>query len=162
MTRIHRVIFAAAAWMPRSGYATMPIVVSVAGDTTALVPDLCQELANHLAWGIYADNVIPADSLPRGTVKTSARIVGGLIVTLDANQSAPEYEDGSAKPSYSEVRLTLNQPITNDLDDLALFISRRAEVCAVLALMNGVLESPPAFGAGIDWDSADWLAADWA
>ena len=84
------------------------------------------------------------------------------MVTVDPNQPAPEYEDGSAKPSYSEVRLTLSQPLTDDLADLALFVNRRRDVCDFLGSLNGMLESPPAFGAGIDWDSADWLAADWA
>ena len=139
MTVIHRIIFGATAWMPRDAAAVMPITVSVAGDTSSLVPDLCVELSNRLPWGVYGDSIVPSDAAPRGTVKPSARIVGGLVVALDVNQGAPEYEDGSAKPSYSEVRLMLTQPITSDLSDLALFISRRAEVCRVLAVLNGEL-----------------------
>lgn len=144
MTVVHRIVQTASTWMPRAGAAVMPITVTVAGDTSSLVPDLCVELSNRLPWGVYGDSIVPSDAAPRGTVKPSARIVGGLVVSVDATQPAPEYEDGSAKPSYSEVRLMLTQPITSDLSDLGRFISRRAEVCAVLASLNGTLTGGPA------------------
>ena len=60
----------------------------------------------------------------------------------------------------SEVRLILTQPVTTDLDDLDLFIARRAGVCGVLATLNGLLTG--AVGVGVDWVSADWDSVDWA
>ena len=98
--------------------------------------------------GVYGENVIPEDAAPRGTVTPSAgkHVEGGLVVSVEPNQGAPEYEDGSAKPSYSEVRLMLTQPITSDLSDLGRFISRRAAVCEFLSTLSGILESPPDTG----------------
>ena len=144
MTRIQRVIFNAGAWMPRPTpqRAIMPISVTVEGDTSALVPDLCHELARELAWAEYGETVIPADAAPRGTITAASgeHVYGGLLVSLDPNQPAPEYSSTNPKPDVSEVRLILTQPVTSDLEDLHTFIDRRAEVCSVLATVNGTIE----------------------
>ena len=99
----------------------MPISVTVEGDTVELVPDLCHELARALTWAEYGETVIPADAAPRGVITNSSgeHVFGGLLVSLDPNQPAPEYVESNAKPDVSEVRLILTQPVTADLDDLA-------------------------------------------
>ena len=165
LTTIQRVIFNAGAWMPRPTprRAIMPISVTVEGDTVELVPDLCHVLANALpAWAVYGETVIPADAAPRGVITNSSgeHVFGGLLVSLDPNQPAPEYVESNAKPDVSEVRLLLTQPVTTDLDDLDTFISRRADVCGVLAVLNGTLTG--AVGVGVDFVSADWDSTDWA
>ena len=68
-----------------------------------------------------------------------------MLISLDPNQPAPEYVESNAKPDVSEVRLILTQPVTTDLDDLDLFIARRADVCGVMAFVNGELT-----GADVD------------
>ena len=91
--------------------------------------------------------VIPADAAPRGTITAASgeHVYGGLLISLDPNQPAPEYVESNAKPDVSEVRLILTQPVTTDLDDLDLFIARRAGVCGVLAVLNGTIT-----GAAVD------------
>ena len=86
------------------------------------------EIANALQWAVYGESVIPADAAPRGTITESSgeHVKGGMLISLDPNQPAPEYVESNAKPDVSEVRLYLTQPVTTDLDDLNLFISRRA------------------------------------
>ena len=164
MTRIQRVIFNAGAWMPRPTprRAIMPCSVTVEGDTSALVPDLCHELSRELTWAEYGETVIPSDAAPRGTITNASgeHVYGGLLISLDPNQPAPEYSSTNPKPDVSEVRLILTQPVTTDLSDLDLFIARRADVCGVLAVLNGTLTG--AVGVGVDWVSADWDSVDWA
>ena len=144
MTRIQRVIFNAGAWMPRPTprRAIMPISVTVEGDTAALVPDLCHELERALDWAVYGETVIPADAAPRGTITESSgeHVYGGMLISLDPNQPAPEYSSTNPKPDVSEVRLILTQPVTTDLEDLHTFIDRRADVCSVLATLTGEIE----------------------
>ena len=145
MTRIQRVIFNAGAWMPRPTprRAIMPISVTVEGDTVELVPDLCHVLANALpAWAVYGETVIPADAAPRGVITNSSgeHVFGGMLVSLDPNQPAPEYVESNAKPDVSEVRLILTQPVTADLEDLHMFIDRRHETCTFLSTLNGEIE----------------------
>ena len=160
MTRIQRVIFNAGAWMPRPTprRAIMPCSVTVEGDTSALVPDLCHELSRELTWAEYGETVIPSDAAPRGTITDSSgeHVYGGLLVSLDPNQPAPEYSSTNAKPDVSEVRLILTQPVTTNLDDLDLFIARRADVCGVLAVLNGEIDAevPPFVFTGRPWSSA--------
>ena len=158
MTRVQRVIFNAGAFMPRPTprRAIMPISVTVEGDTSALVPDLCHELSRELTWAVYGESVIPADAAPRGVITESSgeHVKGGMLISLDPNQPAPEYVESNAKPDVSEVRLILTQPVTTDLDDLDLFIERRADVCGVLAvLVNGVITAtiPPFVFTGQPW-----------
>ena len=144
MTRIQRVIFNAGAWMPRPTplRAIMPISVTVEGDTEALVPDLCHELARELEWAVYGESVIPADAAPRGTITNASgeHVYGGLLISLDPNQPAPEYVESNAKPDVSEVRLILTQPVTTNLEDLHVFIDRRYDVCTFLATLNGEIQ----------------------
>ena len=120
----------------------MPISVTVEGDTSALVPDLCHELARELGWGIYGENLIPSDAAPRGTITDSSgeHVYGGLLISLDPNQPAPEYSSTNAKPDVSEVRLILTQPVTQDLEDLHTFIDRRHDVCIFLSTLTGEIE----------------------
>ena len=157
MTRVQRVIFNAGAFMPRPSprRAIMPISVTVEGDTSALVPDLCHELSRELSWAVYGETMIPADAAPRGTITESSgeHVKGGMLISLDPNQPAPEYVESNAKPDVSEVRLILTQPVTTDLDDLDLFISRRSDVCGVLAVLNGVITAtiPPFVFTGRPW-----------
>ena len=157
MTRVQRVIFNAGAFMPRPSprRAIMPISVTVEGDTSALVPDLCHELARALTWAVYGESVIPADAAPRGTITESSgeHVKGGMLISLDPNQPAPLYVESNAKPDVSEVRLILTQPVTTDLDDLDLFIARRSDVCGVLAVLNGVITAtiPPFVFTGQPW-----------
>ena len=157
MTRIQRVIFNAGAWMPRPTplRAIMPISVTVEGDTSALVPDLCHELAREIDWAVYGETVIPADAAPRGTITAASgeHVYGGLLISLDPNQPAPEYSSTNPKPDVSEVRLILTQPVTTDLDDLDLFIERRADVCGVLAPLTGEITAtiPPFVFTGRPW-----------
>ena len=125
----------------------MPISVTVEGDTSALVPDLCHELARELSWAEYGTSVIPADAAPRGVITAASgeHVYGGLLISLDPNQPAPLYVESNAKPDVSEVRLILTQPVTTDLDDLDTFISRRADVCGVLAVLNGTIDAARPF-----------------
>ena len=55
----------------------------------------------------------------------------------------------------SEVRLILTQPVTTDLGDLDTFISRRADVCGVLAVLNGEIDAevPPFVFTGSPWSN---------
>ena len=82
--------------------------------------------------------MIPADAAPRGTITDSSgeHVYGGMLISLDPNQPAPEYSSTNAKPDVSEVRLILTQPVTTNLEDLHTFIDRRADVCSVLATLN--------------------------
>ena len=147
MTRVQRVLFLAGAWMPRTNprRAIMPISVTVEGDTSALVPDICHELARELTWAVYGETVIPADAAPRGVITASSgeHVYGGMLISLDPNQPAPDYSSTNSKPDVSEVRLILEQPTTTDLDDLGLFIGRRSDLLDALAPMTGVLRGAP-------------------
>ena len=142
MTTIQRIIFGAGAWQPRGGAAVMPIIATVPGRTARLVPDLARELAARLSFLTYADNCIPTDAAPHGTVSPDARIVGGLVVSLDGSQPAPEYEDGSAKPAIADVRLLLTQPTSGDSVALDMLIDRREAIEDVLGALTGAIGGP--------------------
>ena len=116
--------------------------LTIEGDTSALVPDLCHEIARQLTWAVYGETIIPADAAPRGTITeaSGAHVKGGMLISLDPNQPAPEYSSTNPKPDVSEVRLILTQPVTTDLEDLHGFIDKRAEVCSVLSTLNGEIE----------------------
>ena len=137
----------------------MPCSVWVEGDTAALVPDLCHKLDQDLAWAVYGETVIPSDAAPRGTITDSSgeHVYGGMLISLDPNQPAPEYSSTNPKPDVSEVRLILTQPVTTDLDDLDLFIARRVDVCGVLAPLNGEIDAtvPPFVFTARPW-SEGW------
>ena len=147
MTTISTIVFAAATWMPRErpDRAVMPITVSVQRRTSALVPDLCWELARKLPYYTYGENLIPADAAPHGVITKSSgeHVKGGLLISVDPNQSAPEYSSTNTEPDMSEVRLVLTQPVTTDFDDLDLFITRRDDLLDVLGPMTGVLRGAP-------------------
>ena len=63
-------------------------------------------------------------------------------MSLDPNQSEPQFEDGSWEPSVSEVRLLISQATSTDFDDLELFISRRADLRRVLSRLTGGIGVP--------------------
>ena len=76
-----------------------------------------------------------------------------MLVSLDPNQPAPLYVESNAKPDVSEVRLVLTQPVTTDLDDLDLFISRRAGVCVFLSTLNGEIGDPTPISLTRPWSN---------
>ena len=149
MTTLQRILFNSGAWAPRPQprRAIMFCSVTVEGDTSALVPDLCHELARALPWAIYGESIIPADAAPRGTITEASgeHVKGGMLISLDANQPAPEYVESNATPDVSEVRLILTQPVTTDLADLDGFISKRADVYRVLSVLNGIIDAARPF-----------------
>ena len=55
----------------------------------------------------YGENIIPEDAAPRGTLSgdDGRQVAGGLVITTDPNQPAPDYGDGDECPAVSEVRL---------------------------------------------------------
>ena len=107
--------------------------------------DLCWELDRALDYLTFGESVIPQDSFPLGVVSDVAAMhtIGAVIVSIDPNQAAPEYEMGSTEPSVSAVRLILTQPVGNNLSDLGLLISRRDDLLDVLGPLTGVLRGAP-------------------
>ena len=65
--------------------------------------------------------------------------VGALIVSLDANQPAPEFEQGSPEPAGGEVRILLEQPISHDLADRAILIERRQDIRRIFSRLSGTV-----------------------
>ena len=147
MTRVQRFFFGAGAWMPRTNplRAIMPCSVWVEGRTSALVPDICHELARELTWAEYGESVIPSDAAPHGVITESSgeHVKGAVLISLDPNQPSPEYSSTNPEPDVSEVRLILTQPVTTDLDDLGLFIARRDDLLDVLGPLTDVLRGAP-------------------
>ena len=145
-TNVQLAWLAAGAWMPRTNptRAVMPLVVQCEGATEDLYPAICRELAKQLEWAVYGETAIPADAAPHGTITASSgeHVKGGVVVSLDVNQSLPEFEQGDPEPSISEVRILLTQPTTHDSDDLSLFISRRADLRRVLSRLHGGIGTP--------------------
>ena len=142
MTTIQRARFTSTAWttFPEPLRAVRRASVWTAGmDDGGLVDDLARELADRLTWGIYGEPVIPATSLPLDVPEGAEPLieVGALVVVLDANQPAPEFEDGSPEPAGGEVRLTLEQPISNALADRGLLIRRRIDVREAFSGLHG-------------------------
>ena len=142
MTTIQRARFTSTAWttFPEPLRALRRASVWTAGmDDGGLVDDLARELADRLTWGIYGETVIPATSLPLDVPEGAEPLieVGALVVVLDANQPAPEFEDGSPEPAGGEVRLTLEQPISHDLADRGLLIRRRIDVREAFSGLHG-------------------------
>ena len=142
MTTIQRARFTSTAWttFPEPLRALRRASVWNAGmDDGGLVDDLARELADRLTWGIYGETVIPATSLPLDVPEGAEPLieVGALVVVLDANQPAPEFEDGSPEPAGGEVRLTLEQPISHDLADRGLLIRRRIDVREAFSGLHG-------------------------
>ena len=121
--------------------------VTVEGDTSALVPDLCHELSRELTWAEYGETMIPADAAPRGTITAASgeHVKGGMLISLDPNQPAPSTSRATPSrtcqkcvwSSLSQSRLTLTTS--------TWFIQRRADVCRVLSTVNGEITAtiPP-------------------
>ena len=131
----------AGAWMPRRArVAVMPILATVEGPAEDLVRAICREICSQLPYYVYGESCIPADAAPTGTLGPSAgeHTPGAIVVSLDPNQSEPEFSGaGGWEPSVSEVRLLVSQATTTDLEDLELFISRRADLRRVLSRLHG-------------------------
>ena len=145
-TNVQLAWLAAGAWMPRTNpsRAQMPLVVRCEGATEDLCPAICRELVKKLDWCIFGETGIPTDAAPHGviTASSSQHVKGAVVVSLDVNQSLPEFEDGDPEPSISEVRILLTQPTTTDSDDLPLFIERRADLRRVLSRLHGGIGTP--------------------
>ena len=126
--------------MPRRArVAVMPILAVVVGPAEDLVRAICREICKQLPYYTYGEDCLPADAAPTGTLGPEAgeHTPGAIVVSLDPNQSEPEFEQGSWEPSVSEVRLLVTQATTTDFDDLELFISRRADLRRVLSRLHG-------------------------
>ena len=130
------------AWMPRRArVAVMPILAVVEGPAEDLVRAICRQICKELPYYVYGESCVPADAAPTGTVGPSAgeHTPGAIVVSLDPNQSEPEFSGGGGwEPAVSEVRLLVTQATTTDFDDLSLFISRRADLRRVLSRMTAV------------------------
>ena len=133
------------AWMPRRArVAVMPILAVVEGPAEDLVRAICREICKQLPYYTYGEDCVPADAAPTGTLGPSAgeHTPGAIVVSLDPNQSEPEFEQGSWEPSVSDVRLLVTQATTTDFSDLELFISRRADLRRVLSRLTGGIGTP--------------------
>ena len=100
---------------------------------------ICREICKQLPYYVLGKSCIPADAAPTGTIGPSAgeHTPGAIVVSLDANQSEPQFGAGSLEPSVSEIRLLVTQATTTDFDDLELFITRRADLRRVLSRLTG-------------------------
>ena len=137
--------FLAALWMPRPSppRAIMPIALEIEGPAEDLVPALCRELSRKIEWCEFGETCVPSDAGPQGVIPRGAAetVYGGLVVSTDPNQSAPVYEEGDPEPSVSECRLLLTQPVSENHDDLQMFLDRRAELRRVICRLNGEIGS---------------------
>ena len=55
--------------------------------------------------------------------------MGALIIAVDVNQTAAEFEDGSAEPGTSEVRIRFEQPLSHEATDRAMLLWRAGRTC---------------------------------
>ena len=125
---------------PSPPRAIMRASVFVAGvDDGDLVEDLAAALAERLDWADYGASVIPATSLPLDVPDGYEALVevGALIIALDENQPAAEFEDGSAEPGTSEVRIRFEQPLSHEAADRAMLLGRRADVRREFSRIHG-------------------------
>ena len=145
VTRIQRVIFNASAWMPR------PTPLSVRS-----CPSASRSRATRRRWCPTSATSSPASSRGRSTASRSSRPMRATWNNHGVERRARLRRDArsrwtrtsrrqstastNAKPDVSEVRLILTQPVTTNLEDLHTFIDRRADVCSVLATLNGTIE----------------------
>ena len=53
------------------------------------------------------------------------------------NQPAAEFEDGSAEPGTSEVRIRFEQPLSHEAADRAMLLGRRADVRREFSRIHG-------------------------
>lgn len=116
--------------------------VWVTGSTDELIDDLCAAMSDALPWGIYGETILPESTLPLDTPDgAEARLeIGSLVVSTDPNQGAPEYEDGSGVASVSEVRIRLEQPLSQDLADRKELLRRRRDIRDVLVGLRGTID----------------------
>ena len=63
--------------------------------------------------------------------------VGALIIAVDVNQPAAEFEDGSAEPGTSEVRIRFEQPLSHEAADRAMLLGCRADVRREFSRIHG-------------------------
>ena len=63
--------------------------------------------------------------------------MGALIIAVDVNQPAAEFEDGSAEPGTSEVRIRFEQPLSHEAADRAMLLGRRADVRREFSRIHG-------------------------
>ena len=144
MTTIQRARITSGAWTewPDPPRAILRASVWCAGRTTAVIDDIASEIARRLDWGIYGVSIFPESTLPLDTPDGGeARLeIGSLVIATDQNQPAPEFEDGSPHPSVSEVRIRLEQPISQDLADRAELLRRRDQVADVFGELYGRID----------------------
>ena len=144
MTIVQRARLGATAWVewPDPPRAIMRATITVAGRTTAIIDDIAAEIARRLDWGEYGVSIFPESTLPLDTPDAAeARLeIGSLVIATDPNQGTPEFEQGSPHPSVSEVRIRLEQPISQDLADRAMLLRRRDEVADIIGTLYGRLD----------------------
>ena len=145
-TTIKRIQFGSSAWVPRPDppRATMILVVTVAGfDTSTLIPDLAQYIADKLDWAEIYTNIVPLDSVPIEAVDINALAerVGAVLVALDVNQPAPFYGEDSylAEPDEAVVRVLIEEMVSANDSDRDLLLDRRRDLVRVLAPVSGVI-----------------------
>ena len=63
--------------------------------------------------------------------------MGPLIIAVDVNQPAAEFEDGSADPGTSEVRIRFEQPLSHEAADRAMLLGCRADVRREFSRIHG-------------------------
>ena len=116
-------------------------VWATAADDGALVDDLARELAARFDWGIYNVNVVPEASLPFEGEQGEVRLEpGALVIVTDPNQGAPSFEQGSPEPGgETEIRIRFEQPITSDLADRGLLLSRRQDLRREFSRLHGAI-----------------------
>ena len=94
---------------------------------------LASELTSRGA-SIFPETSLPLD-LPGN--EESGIEVGALIIAVDVNQLAAEFEDGSAEPGTSEVRIRFEQPLSHEAADRAMLLGRRADVRREFSRIHG-------------------------
>ena len=119
--------------------ATLRGVVTVAGPVETTVSDVAHALALALPWGRVGTSIFPEETLPLDLLDPAeAELeIGALVILTDANQGAPEYEDGSPEPSVSDVRIRFEQPVSRDLADRPLLLGRRRDLRAAFSRLHG-------------------------
>ena len=94
-----------------------------------------------LAWELTSRgaSIFPETSLPLDLPgnEESGTEVGALIIAVDVNQTAAEFEDGSAEPGTSEVPIRFEQPLSHEAADRAMLLGRRADVRREFSRIHG-------------------------
>ena len=141
MVIIRRAQISQSAWTewPDPPRATLRVTIQCVGRCTTLVDDIASELARLLPWGEYGTSIVPESTLPLDVLDgNEARLeIGALVVVTDPNQGQPEYEEGNPHPAVSDVRIRLEQPISQDLADRAELLARRDAIMDVIGGLRG-------------------------